>query len=225
LTQPLFVWDDPPDPEGWEWEALCDALSHWIGKHNPDGLWSAEGEGIGWRRLSGRKTFAACNGEKFLRAMLPGDTDCVFRIYPYDPDGLAVNSAYHDAPAWSDWRRARPVVTHVAVRVPSGTARELQMLPGVYAGEGPVPGHDVGAVLWEGTQEVTGLDELFVRVSVVNYQNGPEVQAAMCYRADRGEFPAYVDRARVLEDEFYLVYRDWEFCVEVTSSQVEVPPS
>jgi hypothetical protein len=92
----------------WEWESLCGYLTELIEKRNPNGEWSAEVSGLGWRGLSGQMNFQVSTGEDLLQIILP-KTDCTFRIYDDGEGGLVIQNFHHDAPTGREMYYIHPL--------------------------------------------------------------------------------------------------------------------
>ena len=79
-----------------EWDWLLEDLTAVLSELSPEGWFHAEGRNMGWRRLSGHKTFRAPDGQTFLDELLPR-AECSFTI---EREGrtLHIQNFHHDAP-------------------------------------------------------------------------------------------------------------------------------
>lgn len=89
------------DALNWAWEQFEEDLTEIINELSPDGYWSANVEGFGWRGLDGEKNFESDDGADFIGKILP-KCDCTFYIYK-TKDGLAINNFHHDSPTGREW--------------------------------------------------------------------------------------------------------------------------
>jgi hypothetical protein len=94
-----------PDLYEWEWQSLCDSLTHLMNR-NPHGGWKAEVRNFGWRSLNGHKVFRATTGNALLRQVLP-QCECTFKVFRYGR-GLAIQNAHHDSPVGNEWYYISP---------------------------------------------------------------------------------------------------------------------
>ena len=76
-------------------EAFGADLTTLMKELNEEGEWHVEGEGLGWRRLSGHKDVDATTGRERLLQILP-ETTSTFRVYKRD-DHLRIVNSHHDA--------------------------------------------------------------------------------------------------------------------------------
>ena len=79
-----------------EWDWLLEDLTSVLAELSPEGWFHAEGRNMGWRRLSGHKTFRAADWQAFLDELLP-KTECGFTI-EREGSTLHVVNFHHDAP-------------------------------------------------------------------------------------------------------------------------------
>jgi hypothetical protein len=98
--QPTLMWDphedfEHPDDADLYWDDLCADLTTLMKELNEDGEWYVEGEGLGWRRLSGHKDVDATTGRELLLGILP-ETANTFQVYKRD-DHLRIVNSHHDA--------------------------------------------------------------------------------------------------------------------------------
>ena len=89
--------------EDFEWEDLCEELTHHMRTRNPSLSWTARVEGFGWRSIDGTMdVFRAESGRDLLLKILP-NTVCSFKIYKHGRYGFKINNAHHDKPCGGEW--------------------------------------------------------------------------------------------------------------------------
>jgi len=92
-NDPLFMED--------RWDQMTDELGEHMHSLNADGRWYIEARRVGWRHLSGSKTFSTDNPASFLCEIMDGIGDYTFKMYMRD-DHMHFVVYTHDNPTGFD---------------------------------------------------------------------------------------------------------------------------
>jgi len=96
----LLSWEDGDE---FEWDDMTDELTSILKRKNKSGEWYAQVKNFGWQGMNGESHLEdLTDGGRFLRKILP-DADCIFKIYDFGKNGLAINNFHHDSPTGKEW--------------------------------------------------------------------------------------------------------------------------